>query len=412
MKKNILLLVLAVMLFEPSFGQVTKESYEKAVDILNYQSVYYSLSVLSPTSGVTAKFKTNCNCENSPAFEKIKSSIPETELKTIEISSEIQELKSQDISAFDQSRALDFLLNASFNESKILKDFRNQLEQKGKLSDYKANLTQQLEGVLKEKIQANTSNQNESESKLSALENRIQIIEQNQDVKDESPGVFGGFSDYLVLLAIVLGILGLFLALRKRDNYEELLPRILESGRLKDLIHLQNNSTSSGMRHNNSTYSEIRDMQGRIRDLESQINKLNNAIEKLREPIPAQSLSPSSFIQETKHPETKTEILFLSTPNSDGSFNESSASNTYKDGASIYKLMKTGNSKANFQIDEKETSIKLALQYPDKNIDPVCDAENAFNPRANRISTIKMGEAELQNGKWIINSKAVIRYED
>ena len=400
------------MLFEPSFGQVTKESYEKAVDILNYQSVYYSLSVLSPTSGVTAKFKTNCNCENSPAFEKIKSSIPETELKTIEISSEIQELKSQDISAFDQSRALDFLLNASFNESKILKDFRNQLEQKGKLSDYKANLTQQLEGVLKEKIQANTSNQNESESKLSALENRIQIIEQNQDVKDESPGVFGGFSDYLVLLAIVLGILGLFLALRKRDNYEELLPRILESGRLKDLIHLQNNSTSSGMRHNNSTYSEIRDMQGRIRDLESQINKLNNAIEKLREPIPAQSLSPSSFIQETKHPETKTEILFLSTPNSDGSFNESSASNTYKDGASIYKLMKTGNSKANFQIDEKETSIKLALQYPDKNIDPVCDAENAFNPRANRISTIKMGEAELQNGKWIINSKAVIRYED
>lgn len=68
---------------------------------------------------------------------------------------------------------------------------------------------------MKEKIQANTSNQNESESKLSALENRIQIIEQNQDVKDESPGVFGGFSDYLVLLAIVLGILGLFLALRK-----------------------------------------------------------------------------------------------------------------------------------------------------------------------------------------------------
>src|SRR5690606_22600973 len=90
MKKNILLLVLAVMLFEPSFGQVSRESYEKAVDILNYQSVYYSLSVLSPTSGVTAKFKTSCNCENNPAFEKIKSSIPETEPQTIKISNEIQ----------------------------------------------------------------------------------------------------------------------------------------------------------------------------------------------------------------------------------------------------------------------------------------------------------------------------------
>lgn len=400
------------MLFEPSFGQVTKESYEKAVDLLNYQSVYYSLSVLSPTSGVTAKFKTDCNCENNPAFEKIKSSIPETELKTIEISNEIQELKSQDISAFDQSRALDFLLNASFNESTILKDFRNQLEQKGKLSDYKANLTQQLEGILQENIQANTSSKNESESMLSALESRIQIIEQNQNVKEEKPGIFGGFSDYLVLLAIVLGISGLSLALRKRDNYEELLHRILENRRLKDMIHSQSNSTSSGMRHNNSTSSEIRDMQGRIRDLESQINRLNNDIEKIKQPKSTYPISPSTSNQEVRQPEPKTEILFLSTPNSDGSFNESSASNTYKDGASIYRLMKTGSANAKFQIDEKETSTKLALQYPDKNIDPVCDAENAFNPRANRISTIKMGEAELQNGKWIINSKAVIRYED
>ena len=412
MKKNILLLVLAVILFEPSFGQVTRESYEKAVDMFNYQSVYYSLSVLSPTSGVTANFKTNCNCENNPAFEKIKSSIPEKEQKTIEISNEIQELKSQDISAFDQSRALDFLLNASFSKSTILKDFKSQLDQREKLSDYKANLTQQLEGILQENIQVNTSSQKESETKLSDFDDRIRRIENNQNSQEEKSGVLGGFSDYLVLLAIILGILGLFLALRKRDNYEELLPRILESRRLKDMIQSQNNSTSSGTRHNNSTSSEIRDIQGRIRDLESQINRLNNDIEKLKQPKSTYPSSPSNSNQEVRQPEPKTEILFLSTPNSDGSFNESSASNTYKDGASIYRLMNTGSANAKFQIDEKETSIKLALQYPDKNIDPVCDAENAFNPRANRISTIKMGEAELQNGKWIINSKAVIRYED
>ena len=412
MKKNILLLVLAVMLFESSFGQVTTESYEKAVDILNYQSVYYSLSVLSPTSGVTAKFKANCDCENHPAFKKIKSSIPETEPKTIEISNEIQKLKDQNISKFNKSSLLDFLLNVTFDQSTPLNDFKSQLDQKGKFSDYKANLTQQLESVLQENIQVNTGSQKESDSKLSAFEDRIRTIEKNQNVKEEKPGILGGFLDYLVLLAIVLGILSLFLALRKRDNYEELLHRILESRRLKDLINSQNNSRNSGMRHNNSTSSEIRDMQARIRDLESQINSLNNDIEKLKQPTSTYLKSPSPSNQEIRQHEPKTEILFLSTPNSDGSFNESSASNTYKDGASIYRLMKTGSANAKFQIDEKETSIKLALQYPDKNIDPVCDAENAFNPRANRISTIKMGEAELQNGKWIINSKALIRYED
>jgi len=409
MKKNILLLVLAVMLFEPSFGQVTKESYEQAVDILNYQSVYYSLSVLSPTSGVTAKFKTDCNCENTPSIEKINSSIPATEPKTIEISNKIQELKNQDLSAFDQPRALDFLLNASFNESKILKDFKRQLEQKGKLTDYTENITQKLEAVLQENIQTNTSIQNESESKLADFDDRIRTLEKNLNSKEEKSGILGGLSDYLILLAIILGILALFLALRKRNNYEELLPKILESKRLKDFVQSQN-SFNRNTQGNHSNTSEIRDLHSRIRDLETQISKLNNQIHKLTEPAPIQTTSRS--YQEVRQPEPKIETLFLSTPNSDGSFNESSASNTYRDGASIYRLTKTGSVNAKFQIDEKETSIKLALQYPDKNIDPVCDAENAFNPKSTRISTIKMGEAELQNGKWIINSKAVIRYED
>lgn len=411
MKKNILLLVLAVMLFKPSFGQVSKETYEQAVDILNYQSVYYSLSVLSPTSGVTAKFKTNCNCENNPAFEQIKSSIPETEPKTIEISNKIQELKNQDISAFDQTRALDFLLNASFNESTILKDFKSQLEQKRKFSDYTENIKQKLGAVLQEGIPVNTTSQKESDNKLSDFDDRIRALETIPNPPSEKSGLLGGLTDYLVLLAIILGVLALFLALRKKDNYEELLPRILESRRLKDMLQSHNNSKQSPQ-SNNYNSSEIRDMQGRIRDLESQINRLNNDIEKLKQVKSTYSSSPSTSNQEIRQTEPKTEILFLSTPNSDGSFNESSASNTYKDGASIYRLMKTGSVNAKFQIDEKETSIKLALQYPDKNIDPVCDAENAFNPRANRISTIKMGEAELQNGKWIINSKAIIRYED
>lgn len=412
MKRHIILLITLVFFYSFSYTQVTKKSYEKAVDILNCQSVFYSLSVLSPTKGVTAKFKTSCNCENTPSFEKIKSSIPATESKTIEISNEIEKLKSHNISEFNKSRALTFLLEKSFNQHPTLKKFKSDLEQKGKYSDYKAKLTQRLEGILQENIQINTSNQNKSESKLSALESRIQMIEQNQNVKEEESGIFGRFSDYLVLLAIVLGILGLFLTLRKRDYYEELLPRFLKSRRLKNLIHSQYNSASSGMRHNNYTSSEIRDMQGKIRNLELKINKLNNDIEKFQQTKPTHSPTPSPANQEFNQPEPKTEILFLSTPNSDGSFNESSASNIYKEGASMYKFMKIGNSNAQFQIDEKETSIRLALQYPDKNIDPVCDADNAFNPRANKISTIKMGEAQLLNGKWIVNSKAIIRYED
>ena len=411
MKRYILFLVLAVILFEPSYGQITRESYDKAVDILNYQSVYYSLSVLSPTTGVTAQFKSNCNCENNPTYEKIKLSIPGTELKTIEISKEIQELKNQDLSAFNKGSALEFLINDVFDKSLALSAFKNELEQKGKFSDYTEIVAQKLDGALQENIPSSNSNQTASENKISKIEERTQALESRLDQPEEKSHILSGFSDYLILFAIVLGIFSLFLALKKGDNYDDLMPKILESKRLNDLITSQSN-TGRVSQNDHSKANEIRDIHNRIRDLELQLSRLNKEIGKTNQSTSISSTSPSITEQEIRQPEPKTETLFLSTPNSDGSFNESSASNTYKDGASIYRFIKTGSANAKFQIDEKETSIKLALQYPDKNIDPGCEAENAFNPRANRISTIKMGEADLQNGKWIINSKAIIRYED
>ena len=107
----------------------------------------------------------------------------------------------------------------------------------------------------------------------------------------------------------------------------------------------------------------------------------------------------------------KYEIFYLSTPNEDGSFNEKSAQSTYKEGASIYKFTKLSSINAEFQIAENESSVKLALQYPDKNIDRVCEANNAFNPNANRIVTIESGRALLEGDRWKLTKKAQIKYE-
>jgi len=168
-------------------------------------------------------------------------------------------------------------------------------------------------------------------------------------------------------------------------------------------------------------HSEINKRDDETRIVESVINKLklNNPglIEQQNYRKPdAEWIYPqqeNTAINEYKQPEIKipTEIFFLSTPNSDGSFNETSSSSTYREGASIYKFVKVGNNRATFQIDEREASVKLALQYPDKCIDPVCEAVNAFNPKAKRITTDDVGKAELVNGKWMKTSKAKIRYD-
>src|SRR5690606_11239158 len=100
-----------------------------------------------------------------------------------------------------------------------------------------------------------------------------------------------------------------------------------------------------------------------------------------------------------------------STPNANGSFNESSATATYKEGASIYKFTKESFNKATFRLDDREASVRLAVQYPDKNIDPVCDALNAYNAKATRIVTREPGTVELLGDKWVLKQKAKISYE-
>ncbi|TSJ36554.1 hypothetical protein FO440_22255 [Mucilaginibacter corticis] len=123
----------------------------------------------------------------------------------------------------------------------------------------------------------------------------------------------------------------------------------------------------------------------------------------LREPTPPEP-------QEVQTPE---EIFYLSTPNADGSFNVSSAQMNYKPGASIYRFKKTAPNLAMFKIDEREDAVKLALQYSDKNIDPVCEPVNAYSRNAKKVKTPTGGDgqATLLDDKWVVTQKAKVFYE-
>jgi hypothetical protein len=167
-----------------------------------------------------------------------------------------------------------------------------------------------------------------------------------------------------------------------------------------------------GTSNNQSSLSlELKDANGRIRDLEGHIKKLYDKVDELSSSKSIVREEKQDF-QEVKQPSQKNDAFFLSTPNKEGSFNDSSAKASYTEGATIYKFTRKGNNKATFEIDGRDASVQLALQYPDKSIDPVCEAINAFNPKATRIITVTAGEALLQGTKWTINTKAKIRYEN
>lgn len=177
---------------------------------------------------------------------------------------------------------------------------------------------------------------------------------------------------------------------------------------------------------NNSDYDLLKN---RIEFLEGEISQLKEEVRKLAVKVDSSKIPMEVFVAgEIDTPMKKQELnqrsdkpaeqpaasgaFFLSTPNSDGSFNNSSANPSYKEGASIYKFMHIKENRAKFWIDERDASVKLALAYPDKNIDPVCDALNAYDPRARKISTREPGVAELIGDKWKVITKAKIRYDN
>lgn len=157
-------------------------------------------------------------------------------------------------------------------------------------------------------------------------------------------------------------------------------------------------------------------LRGRMDALESKVNKINTD-HRPQEPGGIKTTNtvytPANVAVAAK---PKTEEFYLSTPNSDGSFNVSSMSSSYKPTASIYKFEvseEDGENVATFTVADQYEAIKDALSSPGSYLDPVCESENAFSPSARKIVNVKPGRAFRRGEQWIVRQedKAIIRYE-
>lgn len=414
MKHKIALLFTALLLFGFAQAQVSKESYEKAVDLLNCKTVELTL----PKENIQQyQQQCNCNATDFAQINKFLTSVGKLDA-TIALSNEVESLKKSFKENWKKEDVVTFLSENIFTDKKFQKIAAFADKRKGKLEfdSYKLNLKTDVANTLVESVTQETVTSTNTSVQQPNVEDRISKLEENQNTKKDDNGILGGLADYLILFSILLGVIALLLALRKpssETDYDSLIDKLIRSQRMNSHFQSQQ-SVFRSTSNNNSSSAELRDANNRIRDLETQIEKIKSQLGNTNPVSSSTAQTTQPTYQEVKQPEVITQTFFLSTPNSDGSFNESSASSTFKDGASIYRFIKVGNNKAKFQIEEKDASARLALQYPDKNIDPVCDAVNAFNPKATRITTVEQGEAELQNGKWVVdrNKKAKIKYEN
>lgn len=224
-----------------------------------------------------------------------------------------------------------------------------------------------------------------------------------------------------ILLIIVLFIYVLLFVMKQNERHKRLKEWV------KDIERTANSLAQSQHSHASSSDSSnaINNLKNQIADIRMELRALKPSpaaqhIERTAVPFHEPDTEPVAIVQivtaqppQQQEPQNAEEIFYLSTPNSEGSFNVRSAQPNYRPGASIYWFKKTAPDKAIFKIDEREASMQMALQYSDINIDPVCDPANAYHINTKRVRTPPghEGVVELLDDKWIVTKKAKIYYE-
>lgn len=105
------------------------------------------------------------------------------------------------------------------------------------------------------------------------------------------------------------------------------------------------------------------------------------------------------------------EITYLSLPMNEMIFNNASRSPVPMIGQSFYEffISKDGMT-ATFKFWNNPDAVKHAIDKPHSHIEPACEPINARDSYATRIVTEKDGYAVLEDNKWIVKTKAKIKY--
>lgn len=169
-----------------------------------------------------------------------------------------------------------------------------------------------------------------------------------------------------------------------------------------------------------STQKEGNNLAVRLSRVEAELTKLTERLNNSEKPHPEPNLfQPEEMIapgQEAvssiPYQEEHDIIFYMPRPNSDGSFNIQQQSFSFSPVSTYYKFTAAPEaSSAGFEFCSEKMGLTYSLNAPHTYIDPVCDALNALNQNAARITTVEQGIAQKKGDKWVVIKKAKIRYE-
>ncbi len=106
-------------------------------------------------------------------------------------------------------------------------------------------------------------------------------------------------------------------------------------------------------------------------------------------------------------------VWYFATPDEYGSFAEANRYDAPQPKITAYRLVVPPDrpEEGQFWFDADEDSTRMSVNAPEREIEVVCEAENALSEFRSRIHTCSPGQVTKREGKWVVEKKAIIRYE-
>jgi len=367
--------------------QLDKEQYDKGVDFVT------------------------CVCMNTVLKEKqvdcekdkiIIEDIPSDQGRSIALFNEFQTLKRED------KKSIDFLVNEIFeNQKKYQKINAFAKKNATQLDSIKSRIRRFL---TQEEIKQGANDASEQVKDSTIEEENAVPMPITSLIEKTNPGHIMEKSFFEEnSIALILGVLLILLALYVISSIYNIKKRLETvdqriSNRVK-IGEVPFGNQNSENRTNANLENNLRELSRKVSELENSIAKIPDTASSIEE---RHSINPPLM---TMKEQVKNEVFYMSVPNEDGTFDV--GGKTTKESALYEFIVDAQNqSLAKFSFAARDTKIiQSVVDYSQSYINPVCDPQNALNQNAKKITTIRPGTAEKRNDKWIVLTKAQIKYE-
>lgn len=399
MRKIIIIIVVFLTTFLTNAqSNLSQEQFEKVVDNMTCLCINEALE------------KSAVDCEKTTILE---SNIPTTDTKTLDLYKEFQELKKTTDS---KELSIIFLTKNVFQSSKYEKIKAFAEKRKGaKINEITKKISEKITLISSENID-NSNNTNQisdqsdqiqnSESTPQAEETTANVYTDNiePETKKQKYDIGDFMKDYGFSFILFIMIIGLYIFIKQRN---------FASIKKVEFMIKEN----EGRREPNSMSLAPIPSNNSNRGLEDSLNILKDKIRSLEDKnkvfeMEATKYAPAPAITITEAPATPAvlqddKIFYKHAPHESGYFDTDNEVNL---GDAVFKFTIYNNNPNLSSFEILKEKKKLILDYPNKYIKPVCEELNAFNQNANNI-VITSGIAEKRNDKWVVTTKAKIKYE-